>query len=197
MVVHGGNQAWFGTNTGVVLVVAILLPLAALPTWALASRRRAGTDGASAWSTSLADVGMLCGSGPWVLMTLLPGSQAGIVAGRTSLVPLQDLPTMSQFQIVGNLLLFAALGFFAPFRSAALRSLPRVIALATGCSVTIEAAQYLLRLDRVTSVDDVLLNTAGAVLAALASRPWWPRNAGSSALRDGHRAVGRSRVRTA
>ncbi|WP_214417233.1 VanZ family protein [Sphaerisporangium fuscum] len=34
-------------------------------------------------------------------------------------------------------------------------------------------AQYVLRLDRVSSVDDVSINTAGAGPAALASRRWW------------------------
>jgi VanZ family protein len=67
----------------------------------------------------------------------------------------------------------AALGFFAPIRFAALASVPRILALAAGCSVLIETAQYVLQLDRVSSVDDVLLNTAGAVAAALASRRWW------------------------
>jgi glycopeptide antibiotics resistance protein len=47
------------------------------------------------------------------------------------------------------------------------------LALAAGCSVLIETAQYVLQLDRVSSVDDVLLNAAGAVPAALASRRWW------------------------
>jgi glycopeptide antibiotics resistance protein len=75
--------------------------------------------------------------------------------------------------IVGNLLVLAALGFFAPMRFAALASLPRILVLAASCSVLIETAQYALQLDRVSSVDDVLLNAAGAVLAALASRPWW------------------------
>lgn len=37
----------------------------------------------------------------------------------------------------------------------------------------VEVAQYVLRLDRVSSVDDVLLNATGAWLAALASRRWW------------------------
>jgi glycopeptide antibiotics resistance protein len=50
---------------------------------------------------------------------------------------------------------------------------PRILALAACCSVLIETAQYVLQLDRVSSVDDVLLNAAGAVPAALASRPWW------------------------
>jgi hypothetical protein len=35
-----------------------------------------------------------------------------------------------------------------------------------------------LQLDRVSSVDDVLVNAAGAVLAALASRPWWRTTTG-------------------
>ncbi|WP_328345344.1 VanZ family protein [Micromonospora sp. NBC_00421] len=122
---------------------------------------------------SLAEVGIGYGTVPWVWMTLLPGSRAGV-----SLVPLRDLLTILADrgsvtltgQVAGNLLVFAALGFFAPLRFAALASVPRILALAAGCSVLVEAGQYVLRLDRVSSVDDVLLNAAGAGLAALASR---------------------------
>jgi glycopeptide antibiotics resistance protein len=89
-----------------------------------------------------------------------------------SLIPLRDLVTMGPIGIVGNLLIFAVLGFFAPMRFAALASVPRVLALGAGCSVLVETAQYVLRLDRVSSVDDVLVNAAGAALAALASRRW-------------------------
>jgi glycopeptide antibiotics resistance protein len=49
---------------------------------------------------------------------------------------------------------------------------PRILAHGAGCSVLVEAAQYVLRLDRVSS-DDVLVNAAGAALAELASRRWW------------------------
>src|SRR5204862_807567 len=84
-----------------------------------------------------------------------------------------DLITMGPVGVGGNLLVFAALGFFAPMRSAALASLPRILALGAGCSALIETAQYVFRLDRVSSVDDVLVNATGAVLAALASRRWW------------------------
>jgi glycopeptide antibiotics resistance protein len=111
---------------------------------------------------------------------MLPGSRAGAVPGRVSLVPLRDLfsiladkPGGATVQVVGNLLVLSALGFFTPLRFAALASVTRILALAAGCSVLIEAAQYFLRLDRVSSVDDVLLNTSGAGLAALASRRWW------------------------
>ncbi|MEU8165069.1 VanZ family protein [Micromonospora sp. NPDC049004] len=179
MVIEGWH-GWVGSFTGVVLLTVAALPLAALAVWALARRRRA--NGAPrAWRTSLAEVGIVYGTLPWVWMIMLPGSRAGAVPGRLSLVPLRDLFTIFSDgglltltgQVVGNLLVFAALGFFAPLRFAALASVPRILVLAAGCSVLVEAAQYVLRLDRVTSVDDVLLNAAGAGLAALASRRWW------------------------
>jgi glycopeptide antibiotics resistance protein len=166
---------WHGcldTFNGVVLMTLVTLPLAALMVWALA-RRRLAAGVTSAWRMSLAEVGMVHGTVPFVWMALMPGSGTGIVPGRLSLVPLRDLFTMGLLGIVGNLLVFAALGFFAPMRFAALASGARILALAAGCSVLIETAQYVLQLDRVSSVDDVLLNAVGAVPAALASRPWW------------------------
>jgi hypothetical protein len=169
-----GGYAWLGTFTGIAVITVAALPLAALTVWALARRRLAGgTTTAWAWRRSLAEVGIVYGTVPWVCMTMLPGGQAGAVPGRVSLVPLRDLLMMSAGQIVGNLLVFAALGFLAPLRFAALASVPRILALAASCSVLVETAQYVLRLDRVSSVDDVLLNAAGAGLAALATRRWW------------------------
>lgn len=162
----------FDTENGVLLMMLVGLPLAALVVWALARRRRAASV-TSAWRMSLAEVGMVYGTVPFVWMTMMPGSGAGIVPGRVSLVPLRDLLTMGPIGIGGNLLIFAALGFFAPIRFTALASMPRILALGAGCSIMIETAQYVLRLDRVSSVDDVLVNAAGAVLAALASRHWW------------------------
>jgi hypothetical protein len=174
-----GWQRWVGTFTGVVLVTVAVLPLAALAVWALALRRRA-TGSGRAWRTSLAEVGIVYGTVPWVWMILLPGDQPGAVPGRVSLVPFRDLltvlagePLTATRQVIGNLLVFAAVGFLLPLRFAALASVPRILALATGGSVLVEIAQYVLRLDRVSSVDDVLLNAAGAGLAAVASRRWW------------------------
>jgi glycopeptide antibiotics resistance protein len=173
----------------VVLITVAVLPLAALAVWALA-RRRSVTGTTQAWRMSLAEVGIVYGTVPWVWMIMLPGSRAGAVPRRVSLVPLRDLltilasgPLTATGQVVGNLLVFAALGFFAPLRFAALASVPRILALAAGCSVLVEAAQYVLRLDRVSSVDDVLLNAAGAGLAALASRRWWRATARASSDR--------------
>ncbi|KAF4408022.1 VanZ family protein [Streptomyces lycii] len=172
MCMAGRWQGCFGTFNGVVLMTLAALPPAALAAWALARRRRAA-GGASAWRMSLAEVGMVHGTVPFVWMTMMPGAEAGTVSGGVSLVPLRDLLTMGPLGIAGNLLVFAALGFFAPVRFAAVASLPRILALGAGCSVLVETAQYVLRLDRVSSVDDVLVNAAGAALAALASRRWW------------------------
>jgi glycopeptide antibiotics resistance protein len=106
---------------------------------------------------------------------MLPGGAGG---GRVFLVPFQDLllivadgPVRAAGQIVGNLLVFAALGFLAPMRFAALASVPRMLAHGAVCSVVVEVVQF--GLGRVSSVDDVLLNAAGAGLAALMSRRWW------------------------
>jgi hypothetical protein len=170
--VAGRWHGCFDTENGVLLMTLVGLPLAGLVVWVLARRRRAAGV-ASAWRLSLAEVGMVYGTVPFVWMTLMPGSGAGIVPARVSLVPLRDLVTMGPLGIAGNLMVFAALGFFAPMRFAALASVPRILALGAGCSVVVETAQYVLRLDRVSSIDDVLVNAAGAVLAALASRRWW------------------------
>ncbi|MEU4091625.1 VanZ family protein [Streptomyces sp. NPDC026673] len=166
---------WHGcldTFNGVVLMTLVAVPLALLVVGALARVRRAG-DGTSAWRMSLAEVGMVHGTVPFLWLTMMPGGGAGVAPARVSLVPLRDLVTMGPLGIAGNLLVFAALGFFAPMRFAALASVPRILALGAGCSVLVETAQYVLRLDRVSSVDDLLVNAAGAVLAALASRRWW------------------------
>jgi hypothetical protein len=177
---------WHGcldTENGVLFVMLAALPLPALAVCALAHRRRAAGV-RWPWRTSLAEVGLVYGTVPMVWLALLPGSGAGVVPGRLSLVPLRDLATMGPLGIGGNLLLLAALGGFAPMRFAALASAPRILALGAGCSALVEAAQYVFRLDRVSSVDDVLVNAAGAALAGLASRHWW-RTAPDPAPRAG------------
>ena len=118
----------FDTENGVLLMMLAGLPLPALVVCALALGRRAA-GAATAWRTSLAEVGMVYGTVPLVWITLMPGPGAGIVPGRLSLIPLSDLVTMGPLGIGGNLLIFAALGFFAPLRFPALASVPRILAL--------------------------------------------------------------------
>jgi hypothetical protein len=69
---------------------------------------------AQAWRMSLAEVGIVYGTVPFIWMTMLPSRRAD----RVSLVPLRDLvtifahgPLTAAVQIVGNLLVLAALGF--------------------------------------------------------------------------------------
>jgi hypothetical protein len=131
---------------------------------------------------TLAEVGLVHGTVPWVWLTMLP---ATTVRGdrALSLVPLRDLSTMPAYQVGGNLLVLAALGLFGPVRFRLIATLPRVLALAFAVSGLIETSQYALALGRVASIDDVLLNVTGAGLAALVSRPWWVSRAASPAAR--------------
>ncbi|MEV6235248.1 VanZ family protein [Lentzea sp. NPDC051838] len=163
--------AWFGTYTGIVALTVLSLPVAVLVA-VLVGWRRKVRGAPSPWRTAVAEVGLVHGTVPWVWMTLLPGNELG-KHGVLSLVPFADLLAMDRGQIIGNLLIFFALGFFVPLRFPGMASLGRVLLLALSCSVLIEVAQYALLLDRVSSVDDVLLNTTGAGLAALLSYRWW------------------------
>lgn len=117
---------------------------------------------------AVAEVGIVYGTAPWVWMTMEPGSRDGV-----NLSLLQDVVGMPPYQVVGNLLVFAALGFFVPLRFPKLASVPRVMAVAAAGSLLIETLQYVLPLSRVSSLGDILLNSTGAGLAALASRRWW------------------------
>ncbi|GAA3387599.1 VanZ family protein [Cryptosporangium minutisporangium] len=157
------GSTWYGV---VVVAAAALVPAAGVAI-ALA-RRRARRGAAHPWRWSFAEVGLVVGTAPWLWMILTPrGSGRSVEA-----VPLVGLyaqltgdPAVAVEQIGGNLLVFAAFGFCAPLRWD-LR-LPLVAALACAGSITVELLQYGLAIGRVTSVDDVLLNTLGATAAAL------------------------------
>ncbi|MFI7439251.1 VanZ family protein [Nonomuraea indica] len=163
---------------GNVIIAGVLaLPPAAAAAFLLA-RHRARAGHPAPARTALADVGVVAGTLPWVWMILTPSSGPTGV----SLVPFTDLATLVHepwqtvsVQVGGNLLVFAALGALLPMRSARLASLARVAAVACLASVTVETLQYALRLGRHSSVDDVLVNTLGGVLAALVTHRWWAR----------------------
>ncbi|MGH3739419.1 MAG: VanZ family protein [Micromonosporaceae bacterium] len=133
-------------------------------------------------SDRLCEAGILFGTVPWLALMLRSG-RAGTAGGEpVQPVPLADLWVLAQgpvgelaVQVAANLAAFAAFGFFAPVRFAALASLPRLLLVAAAGSLAVEVVQWALFTGRVTSVDDVLLNAAGAGLAALCSRRWWAR----------------------
>jgi glycopeptide antibiotics resistance protein len=131
---------------------------------------RQGMSRRQRWS----GVGAIVLTIPWVCMILAPRPGPGAVHP----VPLQELPDYLAapvgvliVQIGGNLAVFAGFGALAPVRWR-LRWW-QVVAMAAVGSVTVESLQHLLGLGRVASADDVLLNTCGAGLAAVLSRPWW------------------------
>jgi hypothetical protein len=151
------------------IVVALVV---ALSRW----RQKRGVPARVAWWRSAAEIGAVAGTLPWIWMILTPGEGPR----QVHLVPLRDLaaqaagdPGTAVAQVGGNLLVFAALGFFAPIRVAALASPLRLAALGAAGSIVAEVTQYALDLGRVSSVDDVLVNALGAMLAGLASRRWW------------------------
>lgn len=137
-------------------------------------RVRNGESRREAWRRSATEVGMVLGTAPWLWMIFTPTPAEPLV----HLIPFEDLagqlhedPAWIFLQIGGNLLVFAAYGFLAPIRW---RIHPLwVVATAAAASATIETLQWVLNLGRVSSVDDVLINTVGAGLAALCSRHWW------------------------
>ena len=152
-----------------VITAIVALPFAGLLVcWLARRRRRAGVPSGWAVRSALAEVGMVIGTVPWIWMILTPNP--GHPRGK-NLVPFRDLANQfhvglgfAAVQIGGNLLVFAALGFFLPLR---FRIGPgAVLAVALVCSSTVEILQWVLRLGRFSSVDDVIVNTTGALLAA-------------------------------
>ncbi|MFG1697800.1 VanZ family protein [Nonomuraea sp. NPDC049309] len=159
----------------VIIAGTIALPLALLAI-ALLARHRTRSGHPMPLRTSIADVGIVVGTAPWIWMILTPAGGADGV----SLVPFSDLADLIAapwdqvlVQVGGNLLVFAALGALLPVRSRAMCSTAKVAALAAGFSVIVETLQYVLRLGRFSSVDDVILNAAGAAIFSLVTRRWW------------------------
>ncbi len=154
----------------VVSVAAIPIGVAAALTLGQLRVRR-GVASAEATRTAWTEVGMVATTFPWIWMILTP--LAG--PGRVYLIPFVDLadqlhhePLWVVTQIGGNLLVFAGLGFLAPIRWPV--GIGSVLVAAGLASASVEALQYLFHLGRVASVDDVLVNTVGAGLAAVLSR---------------------------
>ncbi|MCC5578522.1 VanZ family protein [Microtetraspora sp. AC03309] len=160
---------------GHVIMAAVLAVPVTLLAAHLLARRRAARGHPHPARTAYADVLMIAGTAPWLWMILTPGHNTEGI----NLVPFRDLAAVFQapaetviVQVGGNLLVFAALGALLPVRSARFARLWTVALVAAAASATVEALQYGLHLDRVSSIDDVLLNTAGAVIAAIMTQRW-------------------------
>ncbi|MFF7850872.1 VanZ family protein [Streptomyces sp. NPDC007910] len=120
---------------------------------------------------------------PFLLVTLAHGYGT---ENRISAVPLReildasahadvDLSDARAVNLVGNVLLLVPFGTAAAFVWPGRRRVLKTALTGAALSVTVEVAQYALSLGRVTSVDDVLLNTSGAALGAVLVRRWTRR----------------------
>jgi hypothetical protein len=158
-----------------VLAVAAVLGGA----WWLVARRRSPDR-----RRTFGLVASVAGTCPWIWMILTPAD----APTRVQLDPVEGLAGVlsggagtAVVQMVGNLLVFAAFGAFAPLRWPRL-GLWHVLLLAAAGSVTVELLQFALDLGRVTATDDVLVNALGAGLAHGAGRLLPPGSAASRGL---------------
>lgn len=162
---------------GIIPITAIAVPYALL-CWPLLTvrRRRRDVSLGYASATSAVDItAVTTGSLVLCLVTMPVGTSH---ASTLDLVPGADLSAAfsddgSLWQVIGNVLLLSPLGALLPLRLRRLRSLARVAATAFTASVLVEALQFLIHTGRVTSTDDVLLNTLGAALGAALTRRSW------------------------
>ncbi len=168
----------------VLLGVAFALPCAVAVVVGLARHRLArGSAARQAWIRSLAEVGLVVGTAPWLIMGLWPIELSPDVQ-RWRLVPLGDIATQlagppgyAFVQITANLLVFFSLGACAPVRFAALARPVRLLLVGAAASLVLEVCQQVFGVGRVFSVDDILLNGLGCLLGGLLTRPWWAKEA--------------------
>lgn len=154
----------------VLIACALAAPVAAVLVVTLARRRvRRGVPARIALRHTVAEIGVLAGTLPWVWMILTPAGGQGAV----SLVPLVDLaatlrdePGTALVQVGANSLLFLPLGFLLPLRFPRLAGVARMTAVGAAASAVLELCQYVFDLGRVSSVDDVLMNATGAAIGA-------------------------------
>ncbi|AXB46499.1 VanZ family protein [Amycolatopsis albispora] len=165
---------------GILITLAFMaLPFAAAGWFVLATHRHRRrrpvrfavlTAGADAAITLIATLAFVLVAMP------IPGASGSAL----HLAPGADLDLAlsghgSYWQLAGNLVLLLPLGALLPLRVDALRTVPRVAVAALSVSLLVETMQFVIQSGRVTSADDVLLNTAGATIGAALTRNWWPR----------------------
>lgn len=161
---------------GMIPVSAIALPYALLCWPLLAARRRRRLPARYATATAGVDSAALLVGFLVLCLVTMPVGDSG--ESTLDLVPGADIAAAfgddgSLWQVIGNVLLLCPLGALLPLRVRRLRTLTRIALAALAASLLVEGTQYLIHTGRVTSTDDVLLNTAGATLGAALSRRGW------------------------
>lgn len=140
-------------------VVAVATALLALV------RARRGMPLRTAILVSALDITLTASIVSILILTLPPS----IGAPRTvNLVPFAELQhAVGDFgisQLLGNALMFVPLGFLAPLRWPRLDSLVAILLASIAFSVAVETLQFILPTGRQSSLTDVIMNAAGAVV---------------------------------
>ncbi|TQM31621.1 VanZ family protein [Nocardia bhagyanarayanae] len=141
--------------------------------WTTQWRVRRGQDRNLALRYTVAEAGLVAGTLPWIWMILTPVDGVGAISAvplRDLVATLTDSPSSAFVQVGANTLLFVPLGFFLPLRLPRFAGVPVMVLVGAAVSATLEIAQYVFDLGRVSSVDDVLMNAAGAGLGALLAK---------------------------
>lgn len=115
-------------------------------------------------------------SPPWAL-NLIPFKTVRMYLQGDFPVNPGDVATMSFANLAGNLLLLAPLGFLLPVLNEKARSWKRTLVVGAAFSVVMETVQYFI--GRIADVDDVILNSLGALLGYSAWKVLshlWKRN---------------------
>ncbi|MEV0292759.1 VanZ family protein [Nocardia sp. NPDC050710] len=167
------RQVW--DSWGDVLVAwTLAVPLVVIAAgWLVRLRIGRGQPRGEALRSTIAELGILLGTLPWVWMILTPvhGERHVILLPLKDLIEtLADASTNTVVQVGANLVLFVPLGFFLPLRFPRFAGVLRMMSVGAALSAALEIAQYVLDLGRYSSIDDVLMNAAGAGIGAYLAR---------------------------
>lgn len=129
----------------------------------------------------------------------VPESHPNLDPGETIRIYL-DQPSVRAaiLQIGGNMLLFMPLGILVPIAAKPLRGPVRVLAAIGLLSLLVELTQGFLAVGRSFDIDDVIMNTAGAVIGyVLVGRPLarWVHSRGTRPRRKSRKTAASRRSR--
>lgn len=156
--------------------VAIAAAPGALLAWVLLARwRQRSCPAVTAAFTALLDTAIvLIGAAVlWLVFAPVAGSHTSTLHPLPGEEIAEALDRDEFWPIAGNLVLLTPLAAMCPIRVPALRSITRTTMAALMVSIMIETIQYAMHAGRISSTDDVLLNTLGAAAAANLTRSLW------------------------
>ena len=162
---HGGGRFVFW-----MLIPAAMLWVG-LALWRRRRQRNPMSTGLAAW------ISFLDAAIAWTILGMLVVAFYGYNEGaarKLQLIPLQEFFTLDDGNdpygglglLVGNVMLYVPIGLLVALRVPRW-TLGQIAIGAAAASAVIETLQYILPSGRVASVDDLILNVAGATLGAL------------------------------